>query len=472
MAGLTRRDTLKRLSAVALGALGASIGSACGATATPAAEQAAQVTAVPAAATQPAAATSGPVKIVYWHGWSGRFADYLDRVAVEFNKAYPDITVEFVQIDWGELYSKLLTAVAAGNPPDTYIAGNETGQLYSLAANGVIMALEDIGDPNDLASLKEAVYPAAWEIGTYEGKLWALPKWLQAYELYVNTDHLGEAGLSVDDAPKTMDDLDAITEKLYQRDADGSIRRLGFDPQNWYFHWWGRFHGQYVDKNGEPTATFANNVNCLTWMCSYSKKYDPTKVSAFNEAVTGSDAQAPFLTGMMSIYLSGPWHLGDIFEFKKDMPYTVWRLPLPAGISQSGMSTGGDIPVIPKGAAHPDASYKWCRFLVGVDNPEVYSTLWTVGWRPHMPISEKVARGDAFKEVLTMFPGYDVFVDDFYSGALFPPAKTPVAEFYSDRLNSNVEKARLLQATPEEALETTQKEASDELAKWKAAHAG
>ena len=467
---LTRRSMLKRMSVLALGVAGGGFLAACGATPAPAVTEP-QATEAVAAAT-PAAATGQVVEIVYWHGWSGRFADYLDRVALEFQKTNPDIHVTFVQIDWGELYPKLLTAVAAGNPPDTYIAGNETGQLYSLAANQVIIAMEDIADPNDLAKLKEAVFPPAWEIGTYEGKLWALPKWLQAYELYVNTDYLAEAGLSKDDAPKTMEDLDIIAEKLYKRDADGTIRRLGFDPQNWYFHWWGRFKGQYVDNNGEPTATHANNVNCITWMSSYSKKYDPTKVAGFNASVSGSDAQEPFLTGMMAIWLDGPWRLGDIYEYKKDMPYVVWRLPIPPGVEGNGMSTGGDIPVIPKGAKNPQASYKWCRFLVGVDNPEVYSTLWTVGLRPHMPISEKVARSEAFKKVYEMFPGYDVFVDDFYSGELFPPAKMPVAEFYSDRLNSNVEKARLLQVTPEEALETAQKEVSDELAKWKAAHQG
>jgi len=479
---LSRRSALRLLSAAGMSAIGASFVSSCGATATPApvaatatpvpVAEATQAPATAVAATVPAAAAEGVTTIVYWHGWSGRFADYLDRVSVEFSKVHPEIKVKFVQIDWDELYSKLLTAVAAGNPPDTYICGNESGQLYSLAANGVIMALEDIADPNDLVSLKKVIYPPAWEIGTYEGKLWALPKWLQAYEIYVNTDHLEEAGLSADAAPKTPAELDAIAAKLFKRDNDGTIRRLGFDPGDWYFHWWGRYHGQYVDKNGEPTATFENNEKCISWMCSYSEKYDPTRISAFNEAVSGSDAQAPFLTGMMSMYLSGPWHLGDIYEFKKDMPYTVWRLPIPEGIDKNGMSSGGDIPVIPKGVKHPDASFKWCRFLVGVDNPEVYATLWTVGLRPHMPISEEIAHGDAFKEVMKMFPGYDVFVDDFFTGDIYPPAKMPVAEFYADRLNSNVQKARLLQVTPKEALETTQSEVKDELAKWKAAHAG
>jgi multiple sugar transport system substrate-binding protein len=411
------------------------------------------------------------VEIVYWHGWSGRFADWLDRVAEGFEEENSDINVEFVQIDWDELYPKLLTAVAAGTPPDTYVAGNESGQLYSLAANGVIIPIEETADPDDLAQLKEIVHPSILEIGTYEGKLWAIPQWTQSYALLVNTDYLAEAGIDPDQPPETLDELDAIAEKLFVRDDDGTIRRIGFDPGNWYFNYWGRFNGQYVDDNGEPTAIHLNNVNCVKWMAGYSEKYDPTMIAQFREAVSGSDATQPFLTGMFAISQEGPWRLGDIYEYKQDMSYKVWRIPRPASVEGYGMSTGGDIPVIPVGVKDPQASFRWARYLIGVDNPEVYATLWTVGLRPHMPISETVARGPAFDKVYEMFPGFDVYVDDFFGGDWWaPPAKLPVAEFYSDRLNSNVERARLLQVTPEEALETTQKEVVDELDKWRAAH--
>jgi multiple sugar transport system substrate-binding protein len=420
-----------------------------------------------------APAAGEKITIVYWHGWSGRFAEWLDRVSAEFEKANPDIHVEFVQIDWGELYTKLLTAVAAGDPPDTYVAGNESGQLYSLAANKVITPIEDIAPADDLGKLKEVVHPSILEIGTYEGKLWAIPKWTQAYALFANNQHLEEAGIDPAKPPATTAELDALAEQLYQRADDGTIQRIGFHPGTWYFNYWGRFQGQYVNDNGEPTATHDNNVACVAWMASYSEKYDPTKVSDFQTAVSGSDATNPFLTGMYSISQEGPWRLGDIYEFKKDLAYTIWPLPRPENVEGKGMSTGGDIPVIPVGVKHPEASYRWARYLIGVDNPEVYSTLWTVGLRPHMPISEEVARGPAFQKVYEMFPGFDVFVDDFFGADWWaPPAKLPVAEFYSDRLNSNVQQAMLLQVTPEQALETTQNEVSDELTKWLDAHKG
>jgi multiple sugar transport system substrate-binding protein len=449
---------------------GALTGAAALAACTPAAPASTQATEGGEAQAAPA---GDQITIVYWHGWSGRFADWLDRVSADFEKDNPDINVEFVQIDWGELYPKLLTAVAAGDPPDTYVAGNETGQLYSLAANKVIIPIEDIAAPDDLAKLKDVVHPSILEIGTYEGKLWAIPKWTQAYALFVNTQHLEEAGIDPNQAPATLDELDALSDQLFQSDSDGTIRRIGYVPDTWYFYYWGRFQGQYVNDAGEPTATHANNVACLTWMASYYQKYDPTKVSDFQTAVTGSDANAPFLTGMYSIQQQGPWHLGDIYEFKPDFAYKVWPLPRPANVEGKGMSTGGDIPVIPVGAKNPQASFRWTRYLTGVDNPEVYATLWTVGLRPHMPISEEVARGPAFQKVYEMFPGFDVFVDDFFGADWWaPPAKLPVAEYYSDRLNSYTQQAMLQQITPEQALESTQKEVMDELAKWQAANPG
>jgi hypothetical protein len=134
------------------------------------------------------------------------------------------------------------------------------------------------------------------------------------------------------------------------------------------------------------------------------------------------------------------------------------------------MSTGGDIPVIPRGVKNPQASFKWVRYMTGVDDPETYATLWTVGMRPHMAISEQVARGPAFDKVYEMFPGHKIFVDDFFGSTWYPPPKTPVAEFYADRLNSWFQQARLLEVSPEEALQNAEKEARDELEKWTAAH--
>ena len=271
--------------------------------------------------------------------------------------------------------------------------------------------------------------------------------------------------------PETLADLDAIAEKLYVRDGDGTIRRIGFDPGSWYFHYWGRFNGQYVNDVSEPTATHPNNLECLNWMVSYAEKYDATRIADFRAATEGSDVTEPFISGLFSIVMEGPWRLGDIYEYKPDLQYTVWRFPKPEGVEGFGMSTGGDIPVIPTGAKNPEASFRWCRYLIGVDNPEVYSTLWTVGLRPHIPTSETVARGPAFDKVYEMFPGFDVYIDDFFVGErVAPPAKLPVAQFYSSRLNSNTEQARLLQVTPEQALETTQSEVVDELSKWQAAN--
>ena len=461
----TRRDILRLSAAAAVG----SVVAACA----PAAPQIIKETVIveKEVIKEVEVPAKEPIEIVYWHGWHGRFADFLDRVEVEFHKANPDITVKFVPIAWDELYPKLLTAIAAGTPPDTMICGNETGQLYSLAAEEVIVPIEDIADPDEMKNLKEVVHPSIWEIGTYEGKLWALPKWTQSYAIYGNVEYLEEAGIAPEKPPQTFEELDAIAEELYRRDADGTIRRIGFDPGNWYFPWWGRFKGQYLDDKGEPSASHENNVKCIEWTTSYSKKYDPTKIAEFQEAVSGSGATSPFLTGQLALYQTGPWHTGDLYEFKRDMRYVVWPMPKPTWLDGKGMSTGGDIPVIPRGVKYPEASYKWCRYLIGVDNPEVYATLWTIGLRPHQPISEVVARGPAFDKVYEMFPGFDVYVDDFFGADWWaPPAKTPVAQFYADRINSWVQKARLLEVSPEEALQNAEKEAKDELAMWRAAH--
>ena len=78
-----------------------------------------------------AVAFAEPVKIEYWTGWGGEELDDIQKYVIdEFMKENPDIIVETSTI-FGS-YDKLLTAIAAGTPPDVVSAVWET-QIPGLA---------------------------------------------------------------------------------------------------------------------------------------------------------------------------------------------------------------------------------------------------------------------------------------------------------------------------------------------------
>lgn len=88
-------------------------------------------------------ASAAKVQIVYWHGWGGEEKQVLDEVVAQFNQANPDIEVEAVTI-FGS-YDKLLTAIAAGTPPDVtsavwWYSGPDAGQPGRAASAGRLRA--------------------------------------------------------------------------------------------------------------------------------------------------------------------------------------------------------------------------------------------------------------------------------------------------------------------------------------------
>lgn len=102
----------------------------------------------------------------------------LRDVAQQFERAHPDVRVEIESIAWGALSSKLVTALAAGAPPD--IAHVQPFMVSSLQSKGQLEPLDDLIDSlnpediypavRDLQQLQNHRYGIAYAIGiTYYG---------------------------------------------------------------------------------------------------------------------------------------------------------------------------------------------------------------------------------------------------------------------------------------------------------------
>jgi alpha-glucoside transport system substrate-binding protein len=90
----------------------------------------------------------------------------------------------------------------------------QPGSIPSLAEEGKIVALEDLGV--DIAALSELVGESAMEFGAYEGKHYGVPTNINLKSMvWYAKDDFDEAGYQV---PETWDDLVALSEQIV---ADG-----------------------------------------------------------------------------------------------------------------------------------------------------------------------------------------------------------------------------------------------------------
>lgn len=462
---ISRRGFLKG-AAIAGGGLALA---ACAAPAPPVAPVA-QQPAQPAAEQKPAEApaAAGPTKLTYWHSWTEQWEEMTQFVADSFNQKFSDIQAQQVVVPGTELMTKLLSAVASGKPPDVVTVYSAIN-IPSLAEQNAIVALDDVGGQDDIAKAKDWFHPAVLDLGTYNGKLWGLSYWQQASALGWNKKLFAEVGLDPETPPTTIAELDAMAEKLTKTEGN-QIVRMGHMPayyQMWAAAWGASF---YDAENRKVTADDPKLVEMFEWMASYSKKYDVTKVQAFEQSLASERAGTldPFISGKIAIHeVGGPWKIGDFKKYAgSDFEYGIAPAVNPPGMTGVSTYSYGDFTVVPKGAPDPVASWQFVKYTGGLGGTiEDYFKVLTWGNRPiNVPVTTKILDYEPFKKLVADNPGFQEMIDMFLKGdRVGLPPKMPVGTFYADRLGAARDKIRLLEATPAEALKQVTEEVQKEL---------
>ncbi|HKU31179.1 MAG TPA: extracellular solute-binding protein [Arthrobacter sp.] len=119
------------------------------------------------------------------------------RVIDAFMRVHPEIPVKVQAIqavDWKDFFTKILTMVAAGTPPDVVYVATEGAQLF---AEKLAYPLDDYlrRDAADMKEYFADVHPSLVEAFMYKGSLFQLPIDWNAANMYYNTSALQQAGL-------------------------------------------------------------------------------------------------------------------------------------------------------------------------------------------------------------------------------------------------------------------------------------
>lgn len=467
---LSRRDFLRGAAITATGG----ILTACAPT-TPE-----KVPAKPTATSEerPAGPEPGEKKeIEVWTGWTEQAAENIEMILDDYNKSQDRVTAKHVVIP-ENMTQRLLAGISAGNPPGTAVVfGAEIA--YQLAAQDGLLALDEIGKPDDVDNLKDWMEPALWELGKYKGKFYYASMWNQCWGIFLNTKIAAEKGVDPDKPPQNWKEMDQAWEKLTTYTEDGAIDVLGGDI-NWPSLIMGRWLGQYTSEDGrEITANHPNNLAALEWLASRWGRIGPQKLQDFYASLRGRGGRSagmnPFVSGLIATDMTGPWRFNTILKFApEDFEYTVWPVPTPASADKVGMYTYGDGWIVPRGSPDPQAAWDIIGTMTGATgDKDVYTSLFTTWQCVNGPVSKDILDFGPFKqEVVNRCPGYeevfltDLFDSDYY---LYPP-KIPTAASYDDLMGSEWEKARLGQKAPKEALDFVDEEAQKELDEWYASH--
>jgi multiple sugar transport system substrate-binding protein len=412
-----------------------------------------------AAATQTTAAPqkkSAVVHLTWWTMWSGASLGPVNQMVTQFNKTHPGIHVTETSIPSAATTStaKLLSAIAAGDPPDVFTEW--WPEIGSFAAKGDLVAM----DPyltGKYSGFKKWEYPVAVQGGTYKGSLYAVPMSLNSWALYYNKDLLAKYGIT--SPPKTLAELDADQAKMWDI-SNGQVKQIGFYPDTNEngFQFYTTFFGatNCFNKAGKYDFEHSKGAKAeMNWIATYAQ-YPYSQVMALQTAlgqVAGGNTDI-WANGKAGFVLSGPWE-GQI-EVPSTSPSLVGHFgvePFPGIYSTLGQ---GNFNIIPKGSKHPQQAFEFMAWLAGYKNEKFMASIDTKGgWVPGGP---SVTKQPVYKAWIAANPWLKGFLPQMTAKGTVAPALTPTqAQLFTAE---DVATANVLQKlmTPAQALQYIDKQ--------------
>jgi multiple sugar transport system substrate-binding protein len=383
-----------------------------------------------------------------------------------FRQAYPNVELELVP-EFDD--QKLLTGFASEQLPD--LLWMDRFQIASWASRGVLAPLDDMIAAAGIDTSK--YYPAALDEVTYEGKIYAIPQFIDVRALYVNLDALAEAGVD----PATLDtsnwdQLSQLGAQLVKANGD-QVERWGFDHKMQADHlWlWGEGNGGKFMNEDATEATFDDPkvVEALAWgKTAYDNQGGFQNYEAFATTWQGDEQ---FARAQVAMTVYEHWMLGILARVAPELNFQVFPIQAKGAQGQYVSFAGGPAWTIPNGAKDPEAAFEFIKFMDSIDT-------WRAGATGVKSFQEE--NGRPYTPTLTAIPeANQMQIDEFYQplgGALDaavqlfpqileqsfirPVSKSPAGKQLQDILKQDgIMPALRGERSPEDALKNADEEA-------------
>ncbi|MHA3722734.1 sugar ABC transporter substrate-binding protein [Leucobacter sp. HY1910] len=249
----------------------------------------------------PSEAASGTVRFVATDDPSS-----YDAVIAAFEKAHPDVKIEYSQIPFDQYSSTIQQRIGAKDETIDIYAVDQP-RLAQLAAQGY---LEDLSALDE--STKSAVSDVAYNVSVYDGKLYALPITTSTQLLFYNKDLLDAANLSY---PSSDVDARATWEEIAENGA--AVQQTGAkygllleQPDSYYqiqplVESAGGGSGFTGDDNLGVDVTNKEWVEAMDWFADiFDSGLSARGIGIFQ-------TNAVFADGNVAYFVGGTWNLAN-----------------------------------------------------------------------------------------------------------------------------------------------------------------
>ncbi|MBC8170506.1 MAG: ABC transporter substrate-binding protein [Anaerolineae bacterium] len=243
----------------------------------------------------------GTQNIDFWHGLTGPDGSFLLDMVNQYNSSNEDaICVTLTVIHWDQFFSKWLSDVGTGNPPDAVLYHiNEMPQYASL---GAVTPIDDLATE---VGIDLADYPEEMQkLSHWNEQLYGIPLDVHPIGMYYNVDMVEAAGLDPANPPTDRETLLDWAQKLTKE--DGSQYGLCFASVNvqsfrvWYGWLW-QNEARFIDDEGKTVVVNSPEAQ-------ETLQFASDLVNEYGVAPEGQqDPDTDFQNGKCAIHFQGPW---------------------------------------------------------------------------------------------------------------------------------------------------------------------
>ncbi|KAB2349567.1 extracellular solute-binding protein [Actinomadura rudentiformis] len=280
------------------------------------------------------------------------------ELIAEFKAKHPKVTVNYINVPFGEAQNKFKTAAQSGSgAPD--VLRTDVGWMTEFASLGYLAPLDGtyaLDKPDDfLAAPAGSV--------KYNGKTWGVPQVTDSLGLLYNKDLLKKAGH--DTPPKTIAELKQTALDVKSKTGKTGLT-LNVDAYFLLPFIYGE-GGDLVDAGSKKIT-----INSPQSVAGLKVVEDlMTSGAAPKPAITDSYTAAitALKEGRTAMIYNGPWSATDALKgsaFKDKANLGV--APVPAGSAKAAAPTGGHDYTVYAGSKNLDASYAFVRFMASTES--------------------------------------------------------------------------------------------------------
>ena len=394
---------------------------------------------------------SGPVSITFWSTGKQSTIDYLQKT---FNATHKNIRVKGQYIaSSDDVTAKLVSAIKSDSEPNVAIA-LDPSTLPLLAQSGKIVDLKD-----SLKTETAALYPGIRSALFYDGKQLGFAQGgVGNYVLFYNKKDFAAAGITK--PPSTWAEVQQDAIKLTNPAKKHYGIYIPFGASEWISYSWEGLlwanGGKLLSDDGKKAAfnSQAGRDALTTWV-DLVRKDKAAPPNSYAQAGSFDGAPA-FAGGNVSMIIEGQFALEPFRSAKVDFGVA----PFPAGTSgKSASGIGiGVASVFDKGGSRAtDAGKEFVKWL-GQPAQGAYLTASSSG----LPSAPNQLTQPSVKKLIASDPTYKTFSDQLTTGQSRPTI--PGYAGLSEALSTQIDKALRGSVTPEQALNTAEKDANKALA--------